>query len=155
VEPPDMVGLPHVNKGNAGMRTCFLVFFTFVLLGSLPAHSQERDNAMSPHLVAAAQAFVDLLAKRDFASAERYFNATMHTALPQEKLQETWNTIMAQAGAFKHQVRTSTEERSRSKVVIVTCEFEKAAVDIQVAFDPAQRIAGLLFVPYTSPSYVK
>jgi hypothetical protein len=28
-------------------------------------------------------------------------------------------------------------------------------VDIQVAFDPAQRIAGLFFVPYPPPSYVK
>ena len=116
---------------------------------------------MSPDLVAAAQAFIDLLATRDFASAERYFNTTMHTALPQEKLQETWNTIMAQAGAFEHQVRTRTEERSGSKVVIVTCAFEKAALDIQVAFDPAQRIAGLFFAPaqttteYAPPSYVQ
>jgi len=70
------------------MRTYFLVFFTFVLLGSLPAHAQERDNAMSPDPVASAQAFVDLLATRDFASAEQSFDTTMHTALPQEKLQE-------------------------------------------------------------------
>jgi dienelactone hydrolase len=156
-----MVGLPPLNKGNAGMRTCFLAFFTFVLLGSLSAHSQDRDNAMAPDLVAAAQVFVDLLATRDFASAERSFNATMHTALPQEKLQETWNTILAQAGAFKHQVRTRTEEQSGAKVVIVTCAFEKAALDIQVGFDQAQRIAGLFFAPaqtttaYAPPSYVQ
>jgi uncharacterized protein len=132
-----------------------------VLLGSVPAHSQERDNAMSPDLVAAAQAFVDLLATRDFASAERYFDDTMKTALPPEKLQETWNTIMAKAGAFKHQVRTRTEERSGANVVIVTCAFEKAALDIQVVFDQAQRIAGLFFAQakttteYAPPSYVQ
>ena len=84
------------------MRHYVLTFLTFVLLGSVPAHSQERDNAMSPDLVAAAQAFVDLLATRDFASAERYFDNTMQTALPPEKLKETWNTIMVKAGAFKH-----------------------------------------------------
>jgi len=156
-----MVGLPHLIKGNAGMRQCFLAFLTLVLLGSVPAHSQERDNAMSPDLVTSAQAFVDLLATRDFASAERYFDDTMKTALPQEKLQETWNTVMAQAGAFKHQVRTRTEERQGYNVVIVTCAFEKAALDIQVVFDQAQRIAGLFFAPaqttteYAPPSYVQ
>jgi dienelactone hydrolase len=143
------------------MSTCFLALLTLVLIGYVPAHSQEREDAMSPDLVASAQAFVDLLAKRDFSSAERSFDDTMQTALPQEKLQETWDAIMAQAGAFKQQVRTRTEERSGYNVVIVTCEFEKAAVDIQVVFDHAKRIAGLFFAPakttaeYAPPSYVK
>ena len=156
-----LVGLPYSNKGNTGRRQCFLAFFTFVLIGYMPVHSQERDNAMSPDLVAAAQAFVDLLAQRDFVTAERSLDDTMHTAFPQEKLQETWNTILAQAGAFKHQVRTRTEARSGSSVVIVTCAFEKAALDIQIAFDHVRRIAGLVFTSaqttaeYAPPRYVQ
>lgn len=143
------------------MSKCLFALLALVLVGYLPADSQEREDAMSPDLVASAKTFVDLLAKRDFSSAERYFDETMKTALPQEKLLETWNAIIAQAGAFKRQVATRTEVRSGYDVVIVTCEFEKAGVDVQVVFDQAKRIAGLFFAPattnteYAPPSYVK
>ena len=46
-------------------------------------------------------------------------------------------------------------------MVIVTCAFEKAALDIQVVFDQEQRIAGLFFAQakttteYAPPSYVQ
>ena len=143
------------------MSKCLLALLGVVLVGYVPVNAQEREVAKSPDLVASAKTFVDLLAKKDFSNAESYFDDTMKTALPQEKLQETWNALITQAGAFKRQVRTRTEERSGYNVVIVTCEFEKAAVDIQVVFDPAKRIAGLFFAPakttveYTPPSYVK
>ncbi len=143
------------------MSKCLLALFALLLIGYMPAVSQGRGTAMSPDLVASARAFVDLLAKKDFSKAESYFDDTMKTALPQEKLQETWNAIITQAGTFKRQVGTRTEVRSGYDVVIVTCEFEKAAVDIQVVFDQDKRIAGLFFTPakttveYTPPSYVK
>ena len=46
------------------------------------------------------------------------------------------------------------------QMVITPCEFERAKIDVQFAFDSAGRISGLVFrpaasaaVPYTLPSY--
>src|SRR5713226_5281900 len=65
-----IVGLPNLNKGSEKIRKCLLALLALVLICYVPANSQELEDAMSPDLVASAQAFVDLLAKRDFSSAE-------------------------------------------------------------------------------------
>ena len=143
------------------MNRVLFALVSFALMACVPASSQQREAASSADLVASAEAFVDLLAKKDFSSAETYFDDTMKTALPQAKLQETWNALITQAGELRRRVRTRTEERNGYNVVIIACEFEKAPVDIQVVFDQAKRIAGLFFAPgkidteYSPPSYVK
>ena len=155
-----MADRAEMEKG-VDMRKGLLAFFAFALIGYLPANAQDQGAAISPALVAPAKAFVDLLVKKDFSMAESYFDDAMKTALPLEKLAETWHSLIAQAGSFKRQVGTRIAERSGSNVVIVTCEFEKAAVDVQVAFGPAKRIVGLFFSPtqsvteYRPPNYVK
>jgi len=157
---PIQIGLRNVDTGTK-MSKGWLVLFAFALIGYAPTNAQEQGAAMSSDLVAPAKAFVDLLVKKDFSRAESYFDATMKTALPLQKLDETWQALVAQAGSFKRQVGTRIEERSGFNVVIVTCEFEKSAVDMQMFFDPAKRIVGLFFAPaqsaaeYTPPRYVK
>jgi uncharacterized protein len=122
---------------------------------------QEPDTANSKDPAASAQAFVRLLSERDFSAAEKYFDDTMKKALPQSKLQETWDTIIAQAGTLKRQINTRTDKRGKYTVGIVTCEFEKASIDIEVVLDQTNLVAGLFFKPataaveYKSPAYVK
>lgn len=138
---------------------------TFLIAMSLLSYSfswsQEQGNANSTKLGMAAQAFVGLLAGKDFSAAEKYFDDTMKKALPQAKLEETWNAVNTQAGAFKKQVSTRSEERGGYTVLIVTCEFAQALIDIEVVFDRSQLVAGLFFKPavspakYTPPDYVK
>ncbi len=143
------------------MRRSLLTLLTVVLIGYALSNSQEPGDTKTSDIVASAKAFVALLAGKDFSNAENHFDDTMKGALPQEKLQETWNAVITQAGAFKRQTSTRTEERGGYDAVIITCEFEKAALDIQLVFDQARRIAGLFFAPskavdeYTLPGYVR
>ena len=128
-----------------------------IVLRSQPASSQVDETA---NLVLAARGFVDLLVKKDFGAAVAPFDDTMKTAMPEAKLQETWNAVLAQVGAFKQAVKTSTEKRGRYTIVFVTCEFQQATLDIKVVFDQSKRIAGLFFAPtanvdYAPPAYVK
>lgn len=146
------------------MVRCALVVLALLLIGQI-GHtlviSQERKAMESSDLVSTAQEVVELLASGNFLRAESYFDDAMKAALPPEKLRETWNAIVAQAGAFKRQVRTRTEKRGGYDVVIITCEFARANVETQIVFDSAKRIAGLFFAPakeaveYKPPSYVK
>jgi uncharacterized protein len=143
------------------MKTFSAVLLLFLLVGNTVAVAQARTDTTPPDFVSSAKAFVDLLAKKDFSRAEETFDTTMKTALPEEKLKEVWTTVVAQAGAFKRQVGARTEKISGYDVVFVTCEFEKASLDIKVVYNQAKRVAGLFFVPaqtageYSPPGYAK
>lgn len=127
----------------------------------MPTNPQQPRDAGSHDAVTQAKAFIDLLTKKDFSAAEKYFDDTMKAALPQEELQKTWNALVTQAGILKQKANTRIDRKDGYEVVTVTCEFEKAKIDIKVAFDQTTRIVGLFFAPpdtaskYTPPEYVK
>jgi dienelactone hydrolase len=121
----------------------------------------------NPELIAKAQSFVDKFFQGDDAAIIEMFDATMKSAFPADKIEETRTSLAAQVGAFKQQIGATRTEKAESggveyDIVYVTCEFEKATLDTQVVFDPAGLIAGLHFVPtaaapaveYVPPSYV-
>lgn len=131
------------------------VMLAVILIGYSLSSSQQPGNTDLTDLGTSARTFVGLLAGRDFSAAEKNFDETMKKALPAAKLEETWNAVIAQAGAFKRQVGIRTEVRGGYTVLIVTCEFAQALLDIEVVFDQSKRIAGLFFKPATSPAEYK
>jgi uncharacterized protein len=108
-----------------------------------------------------AKNFVDLLAKKDFSSAVKTFDATMAKSLPQDKLSQVWEQILGQAGEFQNQVATRTEQVQQYDIVYVTCKFKKTDLDAKIVFDKSGKVSGLFFVPtqkaysYEMPSYAK
>lgn len=112
-------------------------------------------------LITQAREFVDLLAREDYATAARMFNATMANAFPLNKLQETWKAVIAQVGAFKRQGDTRIEKSGQFDVVFVACEFEQMTLDVKVVFNAARQISGLWFTPhqaaveYLPPAYTR
>ena len=98
-------------------------------------------------VTSAGKQFVELLAKEDFAGAVARFDATMKTALPEPKLRETWQAVQAQAGPFQKQLGARATKVTGYDVVLVTCQFERTALDTKVVFDAKGRVAGLFFVP--------
>jgi len=108
-----------------------------------------------------ARNFVDLLSKEEFDEAYKLFNKVTAKAMPAEKLEETWNSLIGQVGQFKGIVKTRAAEEMSWKVIYVTCNFAKSSLDIKVVFDEEAMISGLWFVPtksevtYSSPEYGK
>jgi dienelactone hydrolase len=143
------------------MGKLLLALSTVVLIGYASSHSQESGDATASELVASAKAFVALLAERDFSNAEMLLDDTMKSLAPKEELQKIWDGVIAKAGAFKKQDGTRTEEGGGHSAVIITCEFEKAALPIRVVFDQERRVAGLFCAPaemvfeYTPPGYAE
>jgi uncharacterized protein len=129
--------------------TAWLLFVT-ILQGQAPVPDQKAH---------AASVIVALVAK-DFASVEVQFDEKMQAALPPGRLAAAWNALLAQAGAFKRcgtdiRVRTITDKQ----MVITPCEFERAPIDLQLAFASDNKISGFTMrpaaaaVPYTAPPY--
>ncbi len=120
--------------------------FIFLPLGSF-LRGQENESAVSQDLIKKAVNFVSLMTQNDFTSATADFDSTMSSVMPASKLEEAWNSLISQAGPFKEQTGTRTEEMAQYNIIYVQCSFEKAPIDIKVVFDRAQRIAGLFFAP--------
>lgn len=135
------------------LKICWLIFLVLTVQSQTP-------QASDAELVNAGKAFVELLAKKDFVSAFAQFDDTMKAALPQPKLEETWNTVQLQAGAFQQQGKTRIEKSGAHTIVIITSSFKNIALDIKVVLDQTKRVSGLFFAPaanveYSLPAYVK
>jgi uncharacterized protein len=141
-------------------KSAMITGLLILIIASQPTVLRSLAASSQDDLVPAGRAFVELLVKKDFATAVATFDDTMKTAMPEAKLQETWNAVVAKVGAFKQIVKTRMEKRGTYTIVFVTSEFQNATLDIKVVLDQSKRIAGLFFAPatnaeYSPPAYVK
>jgi uncharacterized protein len=123
-----------------------LLVLAAMSLPSLAAQAPATD--VTPQ----AQRIVDLLVKQDFAAVFAEFTPAMRAAMPEDRLRATWAGLVAQAGAFKQQRGVRLETRGVMRVAIVTCDFERAAIDLQLAFNPAGALGGWTMRPYAPPA---
>jgi dienelactone hydrolase len=107
-----------------------------------------------------ARAIVDSLARGDGERATRAFGAEMRGALPAAKLLETWNGIVASAGAFEGGRGVTFKNEGRFLVASLDCHMHDQDLVARVVFDADGDVAGLFFRPpeahasYTPPAYV-
>ncbi len=124
---------------------------------------QTPSPAQEPpaDVVAQAQAVLAAVIAGDFASVEERFTGDMKAALPAGRLAAMWTRLLFQSGAHKScETNPRVRKIADKQMVITACEFERATVDVQFAFDTAGRISGLVFrpissasVPYPLPAY--
>lgn len=134
--------------------TAGLVFVTNLALVQAAQPAQQDETARAHVLIAA-------MAVNDFGTLEAQFDDKMKAALPPERLATMWQRLVTQVGAYKSCAPQSRVRNIADKqMVITTCEFERAPVDLQFAFDLQGRISGLAMrparpatIPYTLPSY--
>lgn len=111
---------------------------------------------------------VTQLAARQFDKVEAQFDDQMKAGLPLSKLPEVWDSILAQTGSFKGIASVRVTEKQGLHAAIVTCEFERAALDAKIYMDAQGRVKGLFFEPasaagsqaapaaeWKTPAYVK
>jgi dienelactone hydrolase len=87
------------------------------------------------------------ISTRQFDKTVARFDETMTAALSAATLAATWDGLLGQVGAFRGVTATRQQEAQGYHLVFVTCRFDKATLDVKIAFDTRQRIAGLFFVP--------
>jgi dienelactone hydrolase len=113
-----------------------------------PAKKVVQESGAEPKSIeTVAKELVNSLVSNDYKKAVENFDGTMKKVLPAEKLQEVWNSLIAQAGPFVRQVGTRRVKMLQYDIIFVTCKFERAELDAKVVFDGNKQIAGLFFVP--------
>ena len=103
----------------------------------------------TPDLDTLAITFVNLLEEGKFEDAAELFNEQMAEALPPQELEAAWNDLTGRVGEFKEITEVKVTEEKGYRVVYVTCDFAKTALDVKIVFDDDGKIAGLWFVPAT------
>jgi fermentation-respiration switch protein FrsA (DUF1100 family) len=138
-----------------------LVFVMLIIpLSSLLLHPQQQSTPHMDELISIAEEFVVALENGHYDDSVKHFDETMAKLAPPEKMKEVWKTLIKQVGSFKKQKGVWTESLPKYDIVYVTCEFEKATLDIKVVFNKNKQISGQFFVPpkstkeYTPPGYV-
>jgi len=139
------------------MRRSVVAAVLLAGLALVPGCGERASGA--EELGSKAKEFVELLARGDFAKAAEGFDGTMKKVLPPSKLEEAWKSIALQSGSFKGQRGVRAAKEAGREARYVTCEFEKAAIDVKLVFNGAGEISGLWFVPskaragYKPPAY--
>ena len=122
-----------------------------IMIAQVISLAQETKSAKPALNAKKAQALVDNLVKLDYAKATKDFNEEMKTKVTVEKLEQIWTTLLGQAGPFKKELSAESskveEQGVPYEMVIVKCQFEKAAVNVRVVFDTTNQVAGLFFAP--------
>lgn len=143
-------------------KSLSIIVFSIALAlqaGCLPG---VRHASAAEDRTGAATSFVQALVDERFLEATATFDAAVLQALPADKLQQTWEGLLAQCGAFKSLGEARAASEGGYETVYVPCTFESAVLDVKLVFNQDGKIGGLWFVPhvpadqaqYTSPAYV-
>jgi hypothetical protein len=118
------------------------------LAASLTLQATPGAPTAADPVVTRAQAALAAMAAGDFASVEAQFTADVAKALPPGRLTTIWATLSKDLGACGGCSGDPRVVRIADKqMVISTCRFGPAALDIQFADDSSGRISGLAFRP--------
>lgn len=117
------------------------------LSGFMAGCGSAAEEPSPEELTAKATTLVESMTVGDFSATTEDFDSTMKSVLPPERIEEEWEALATNLGAFQEQTGTRIEGEDGYEVVYVTCEFEDSSVDVKVVFNDENQVAGLFFVP--------
>ena len=94
---------------------------------------------------ARAKEFIDSLAKGNFTGAAAMLDADLGPKLPAPALEQIWQGLHKQFGAFRKSDVARIEASPKLDVVFVSCEFEKMTLDARIPVNKTGQVGGLTF----------
>ncbi|NQV23743.1 MAG: DUF3887 domain-containing protein, partial [Rhodopirellula sp.] len=126
-------------------------FFTIALVAVVTCESVRAQDAVNSGLKAQARRFVEQLEAGEYDQAVKGFDATMSGAMPADKLRDAWQSLPPKVGALKEIVGVRLEKGGKYDIALVTCQFEKAQLDVKLVYDTQRQVSGLWFTPTPPP----
>jgi dienelactone hydrolase len=140
------------------------LFVVMLLLAFIQSPTALTETLGKPPNYAAQGAHVvQKLAAAEYGAVENRFDTRLAKDLPQTKLAEQWEALLAQSGPFiKVKATSVTRELGGYHIVVMTCAFQRAPNNnVLVTINSDDRIVGLYFGPqptevvdqWTTPGY--
>jgi dienelactone hydrolase len=124
----------------------------FAFVAVLGVGGVHTGDAQESPAVDHAKRVVDLLRQDKFEDVAREFNAQVASLLSAAQLRDVWSTVRQQAGTFTSFIdQRVTTPAAGMTAVVLGCQFEKTAMNVIVAFDLENKIAGLRLIPRAAP----
>jgi dienelactone hydrolase len=120
-------------------------------LAALPAQDfQAQSKVLAANLFA-----------RQLDKVTAQFTERMAAGIPPATLAAMIDDLLSKTGPFRGIAGTRAEMQQEYHVVFVTCQFEKASLDLRLVYDAAGKLAGMFFAPsspkveWSAPDYAK
>jgi len=123
--------------------------FSFIALVTACLFAARAD-AQTPQESALAAA--RMLNDGRFADLTAQFTPQMASALPADRLAQTWQGLLAQAGPLRGTGTPREMQQGALTIVVVPLRFARAALDLVLSYDQG-RIAGLFIRPAQAPPH--
>jgi uncharacterized protein len=127
---------------NRGFLATLIAVLCLGLIAPAAAQTPEPDPQ------AIAQAVIDNMVAGDYEAATTDFTDEMLAALSPAQLQQTWESIIAQVGAYQEQVGVTSQTTDGYTVFVFTLQFEKAQLDAQLSISTDGKVGGFYIRPH-------
>jgi dienelactone hydrolase len=130
------------------VRFAVPVAIVVMAVAGLPV-SHAQDSAAIEH----ASRVLDLLRQEKFDDVASEFNEKVAALMSSAQLAQVWSALRQQVGPLGSVIdRHASTAAAGVTTVVLGCQFEKTALNVMVAFDAANKIAGLRFIPRPAPA---
>lgn len=131
------------NENSHPMKKILLLslFISLVLTG----YSQEAKRKEI------SKKIIENFQQKEYSKMPEYFDQTMKTALPAEKLKMVWEDLNTKCGAFLKYSDITTEKAQDYNICYVPCQFTNLSLKMKVVFNQKDEVAGLFFLPDNQP----
>lgn len=125
--------------------TLFTMYFSILFPMSAPVASLALQS--DTDLEQEALAFIDQLVQGQYSQATVSFDEAMLKALPAERLQSIWASLLDTYGAYQSTGKVEVQPVDEHTAVIVETNFERGVINLRVVFNSAGQISGFFYVP--------
>jgi len=126
-----------------------LAIFTMVIAGSSACSSGTNspldEKTVRAYADPATETTLQGLSEDNLAKYAQYGNAAFKAALTQQVLDQTYEQVHSQLGAYVSKQYLSVEEQQGYYVVHYKATFEKGEVGVRMVFDADHLVAGQWF----------
>ena len=114
------------------------------------APSGAHTPTVSGNKIDLSSQVMQLLVQRKYPELESRMNATVKSQVPIDQLQAIWDGLTPQVGSYKRTTGTEVISVNNIPVYVVHAEFEKALVDVRLAFDGTDQLSYFLVTPLSA-----
>ena len=111
---------------------------------SFLAASQVSAQTPQPDIVRSAQTAIERMERAEYPAVVTMFSLKLRAKFPEKKVRETWEGVHKKSGPLVTMGTPTTYTKDNLRRVIVPGTFEKSKIDIEIVFNAAGEIAGLL-----------
>lgn len=94
-----------------------------------------------------ARETLDLLVAENYTAVFARFNSTMKEAVPLTQVGAVWNSVLTNSGVFRAVHSETTTGSGEVETWTFVCDFESGSWTVDISFNRAAEIVGLLIRP--------